>query len=60
MSQLKWKEYDRSQLERIASAIAVGYRQAHVTYDDYAQVRTILSTPRLTPVHDIPVWNRWT
>jgi hypothetical protein len=47
ISQLKWKEYDRSQLERIASAIAVGYRQAHVTYDDYTQVRTAFADAKI-------------
>ena len=47
ISQLKWKQYDQSQLERISSAIAVGYRQAHVTYDDYAQVRTAFAEARI-------------
>lgn len=47
ISQLKWKEYDRSQLDRIASAVAVGYRQAHVTYDDYAHVRAAFADAKI-------------
>ncbi|NLY02730.1 MAG: hypothetical protein GXY83_42295 [Rhodopirellula sp.] len=47
ISQLKWKQYDQSQLEQIGLAIAVGYRQGHVTYDDYAQVRTAFADARI-------------
>ncbi len=35
----KWKEYTRDFLEQIRSAIDIGYRQSHVGFEDYDQVR---------------------
>lgn len=39
VTQTRWKEYSRSQLDRIRSAFEVGYRQPHVDYDDYDRIR---------------------
>jgi hypothetical protein len=39
MTQTRWKEYSRSQFERIRSAVEVGYRQSHVEYADYERIR---------------------
>jgi hypothetical protein len=39
LTQMRWKEYSRTQFERIRSAIEVGYRQSRVEYADYERIR---------------------
>lgn len=53
MTQLKWKQYTRSQLQAICEALNIGYRQVRVRFEDYEKARDLLSmknvdsTPRI-------------
>jgi hypothetical protein len=43
MSQLKWKQYTRPQLEAICQALEIGYRQVGIGFADYEWARSLFS-----------------
>jgi hypothetical protein len=53
MTQLKWRQYTRPQLEAIRQVLDIGYQQVWVRFEDYEKARTLLSrskvdvTPRI-------------
>jgi hypothetical protein len=53
MTQLKWKQYTRPQLEAIREVLDIGYRQVRVGFKDYEKARLLFSrnevdaTPRI-------------
>jgi hypothetical protein len=53
MTQLRWKQYTRPQLEAIRQALDIGYRQVRVRFEDYEKARNHFSqssvdtTPRI-------------
>jgi hypothetical protein len=53
LTQLKWKQYNKAQVETIHKVLDMGYRQVRVGFDDYELARSLLakgcidSTPRI-------------